>query len=178
MIVLLVGMPGSGKEEFKKVAMELGWEVVSMGDVVRNYTTSLGLELNEKNVGSVASSERETKGMDIWARRTLEKIKNKKTVVDGIRNREEVEFFKKNLGEKLVLVAIFSSEKTRFQRIINRGRLDDVKNIEEFEERDRRELSWGLGNVISKSDYFIVNEGTLEEFKEKVRSFLNSLKDC
>ncbi|MFP3256073.1 MAG: AAA family ATPase [Thermoplasmata archaeon] len=178
MIVLLVGMPGSGKEEFKKVAMELGWEVVSMGDVVRNYTTSLGLELNEKNVGSVASSERETKGMDIWARRTLEKIKNKKTVVDGIRNREEVEFFKKNLGEKLVLVAILSSEKTRFQRIINRGRLDDVKNIEEFEERDRRELSWGLGNVISKSDYFIVNEGTLEEFKEKVRSFLNSLKDC
>jgi dephospho-CoA kinase len=178
MIVLLVGMPGSGKEEFKKVAMELGWEVVSMGDVVRNYTTSLGLELNEKNVGSVASRERETKGMDIWARRTLEKIKNKKTVVDGIRNREEVEFFKKNLGEKLVLVAILSSEKTRFKRIINRGRPDDVKNIEEFEERDRRELSWGLGNVISKSDYFIVNEGTLEEFKEKVRSFLNSLKDC
>ncbi|MEM0245962.1 MAG: AAA family ATPase, partial [Thermoplasmata archaeon] len=63
MIILLVGMPGSGKEEFKKIAETMGWNVVSMGDVVREYTISLGLEMNEKNVGELASKERKEHGM-------------------------------------------------------------------------------------------------------------------
>ncbi len=178
MIVLLVGMPGSGKDEFKKVAISMGWDVVSMGDVVREYVASMGLELTEKNVGQIASNERRLNGMDIWARRTLGKIKGERTVIDGIRNQEEVDFFKKSLGMRMVTVAIMSSEKTRYERMIRRGRKDDIRNMDEFLERDKRELSWGLGNVIAKSDYYIVNEGTLEEFREKVKSFLNSLKDC
>lgn len=178
MIVLLVGMPGSGKDEFKKVAQSMGWEVVSMGDVVRDYTRSLGLELNERNVGDVASRERKINGMDIWARRTVERIRGKKTVIDGVRNQEEVDYFKKILGKDMVIVAVMSSQKSRYERMMKRGRIDDIHNFDEFLERDSRELSWGLGNVIARGDYYIVNEGTLEEYRNKVRSFLNSLKDC
>ncbi len=178
MIILLIGMPGSGKEEFKKVALSMGWNVVSMGDVVRDYTSFLGLEMNEKNVGEIASRERKEKGMDIWARRTLEKVVSKKTIIEGVRNIEEVEFFKKNLGENMILVAILSSQKSRYERILKRGRRDDVKNFTEFIEREKRELSWGLGNLIAIADHFIVNEGRLEDFQENVKSFLNSLKDC
>ena len=178
MIILLVGMPGSGKEEFKKIAETMGWNVVSMGDVVREYTISLGLEMNEKNVGELASKERKEHGMDIWARRTLEKIVSKKTIIDGVRNIEEVEFFKRNLGKDISIVAILSSQKNRYERILKRGRKDDIKNFSQFIERENRELSWGLGNLIALADYFLVNEGTIEQYKDNVRSFLESFKDC
>lgn len=178
MIVLLVGMPGSGKEEFIKKAREMGIEVVSMGDVVRDFTRSLGLELNDKNVGTVANEERKKNGMDIWAKRTLERIKSEKCVIDGIRNKEEIDFFKSNLKEKITVVALLSSEKVRFNRIMARARKDDARNWDEFVERERRELSWGLGNVIALADHFIINEGTLDEFRKRVEDFLNGLKDC
>ncbi|MGC8663911.1 MAG: AAA family ATPase [Thermoplasmata archaeon] len=178
MIVLLVGMPGAGKEEFIKKAREMGLQVVSMGDVVREYTKSIGLELNDKNVGNVANNERKINGMDIWARRTIEKIKGNKCIIDGVRNKEEIDFFKENLKNKIVVTAILSSEHVRFKRIINRNRKDDAKSWEQFAEREKRELSWGLGNVIAMADYFIINEGTLEDFRKKVEDFLNGLKDC
>lgn len=178
MIILLVGMPGSGKEEFIRKAKEMNIDVVSMGDVVRDYTKSLGMELSDKNVGYVANEERKKNGMDIWAVRTLERIKSKRCVIDGVRNKEEIEFFKKNLGQNMVVVAILSSEKVRFERILKRARKDDARNWDEFVEREKRELSWGLGNVIAMADHFIINEGSLEEFRKKVEDFLNSVKDC
>ncbi|MEM0245782.1 MAG: hypothetical protein QW649_03750 [Thermoplasmata archaeon] len=71
-----------------------------------------------------------------------------------------------------------SSQKNRYERILKRGRKDDIKNFSQFIERENRELSWGLGNLIALADYFIVNEGTIEQYKENVRSFLESFKDC
>ncbi len=47
-------------------------------------------------------------------------------------------------------------------------------SIEEFREREKKELSWGLGNVIAMADIVIINEGSLEEFKEKVREILRT----
>ncbi|MGC8565694.1 MAG: AAA family ATPase [Thermoplasmata archaeon] len=178
MIVLLVGMPGSGKDEFIKKARELGIEVISMGDIVRDYTLSLGMELSNSNVGTVANEERKKNGMDIWAKRTLEKIKSERCVIDGIRNKEEIEYFKNNFKEKITVVAILSSQQTRFKRIMVRSRKDDAKNWNEFVEREKRELSWGLGNVIALADYYIINEGTLDEFRSRVENFLKGLKDC
>ncbi len=174
MYILVVGMPGSGKEEFAIEAQKHGYEIVRMGDIVRNYVKSLGLNLENSVVGKIASDERMNNGMDIWARRTIKNIHNENTVIDGIRNIEEIQYFKEHLKDKFIIVGIFANEKKRYERIKNRNRSDDPKTIEEFKERDRRELSWGLANVFILADIMLLNTGTLEHFKSDISKLMNS----
>jgi dephospho-CoA kinase len=176
MNILVVGMPGSGKEEFAIEAGKHGYEIVRMGDVVRNYVKSLGLNLENSIVGKIANEERANNGMDIWARRTINNIHSNNTVIDGIRNIEEIQFFKEHLKEKFIVVGIFANEKKRYERIKNRNRPDDPKNFEEFKERDRRELSWGLATVFILADLMLVNTESLDIFKKDIIKLLNSLE--
>jgi dephospho-CoA kinase len=147
-----------------------------MGDMIWEETKKQGLELNDQNVGMIANNMRKTHEKDIWAKRTLKKINSmKKTnllIIDGVRNIEEVETFEKELGKDFLLIAIEVSDKTRYKRAMMRGRKDDSMDLDLIKQRDRRELSWGLGNVIASADSVVTNEGSLEEFKNKIKKLL------
>jgi hypothetical protein len=41
--------------------------------------------------------------------------------------------------------------------------------------RDLRELRYGLGDLIARADYILINDSSIEEFKDRVRKLLNSL---
>lgn len=175
-IIAFTGMPFSGKSEAVKIAKERGIPVVRMGDMIWEETKKQGLELNDQNVGMIANNMRKIYGMDIWAKKTIKKINSmKKTdllVIDGVRNIEEVEIFEKKLGKDFVLIAIEVSDKTRHKRALMRNRKDDSMDPDLVNHRDRRELSWGLGNVIASADSVVTNEGNLEDFKTKIKKLL------
>jgi dephospho-CoA kinase len=170
-------MPGSGKEEFVNIAREKGFSVVRMGDVVRTEVKNRGLELSSENVGRVANEERQKHGLGIWAERTLPLISGDTILIDGIRGDEELEIFKGALNQDLILIGIHTSPKLRFDRIRSRARSDATMTWEEFQERDLRELGWGIGNAMALCEHMIINEGTLEEYKDKIRSILKALKE-
>lgn len=178
-IIAFTGMPASGKSEAVQLAKDKGIPVIRMGDLVWEETKRQGKLLNDKNVGSVATSMRKKQGMDIWARRTVEKLHTLKPssllVIDGVRNREEIEYFKKELGSDFLIVAIDASDELRRKRAIARGRTDDSKNLKDLEERDQREIRWGLQKVIAEADIVIPNNSTLNEFKKQVLTMLNTL---
>ena len=170
-------MPFSGKSEAVQIAKDQNIPVIRMGDMVWEETKNQGLELSDKNVGMIANDMRKTHGMDIWAKRTLEKVRSIKDtnllVIDGIRNIEEIETFEKELGKDFVVVAVQVSDEVRYQRAMNRGRKDDTQDINLIMERDRRELSWGLGNVIASADIVVSNECSLEEFRNEIIKIFN-----
>ena len=171
-MIIVTGMPGSGKDEFVKVAKSLGFRDVHMGDTVKAYARKEKIPLTDKDIGSFASNERKLHGMDIWARRTGEGISEPvKTIVDGLRNIEELQYFREHFADVRV-VALYTNREERLRRIIRRNRVDDVKSETELDSRDNRELGWGIGRTISLADHMIVNDGTLEEFREKARDFL------
>ena len=174
-IVAFTGMPCSGKSEAVRIAKNKGIQVIRMGDMIWAETKNQGLELNDKNVGEVANSMRDKYGKDIWARRTVDKIKSlNKTdyiVVDGIRNVEEINFFKKKLSNDFVIIAINAPDELRKKRSLSRGR-KDIKNVEE---RDKRELRWGINDVIASADIVISNEGGIDEFRKQVDEVLQKL---
>ena len=178
-IIAFTGMPFSGKSEAVKIAKQMNIPVIRMGDMIWEETKNQGLELNDKNVGKIANDLRKKYGMDIWARRTLKKIKTLKKkeilVIDGVRNIEEIETFEKELGKKFVLITIDVSDETRYKRAMNRCRKDDSKDLDLIKKRDKRELSWGLGNVIACADIVISNKGTKDEFKQKIKDLLNKI---
>jgi len=178
-ILAFTGMPASGKSVAVQIAKEKSIPVIRMGDADWEETKKQGLKLNDKNVGFVANSMREKYGNDIWAQKTIEKIKllhkTDNLVIDGIRNREEIDFFKKELGSDFVVIAIHAFDETRKKRVLARGRKDDSKEIKDIEERDRRELGWGLGEVIISADITISNEGSIDEFRDKIRKTLDEI---
>jgi dephospho-CoA kinase len=172
-IIAFAGMPFSGKSEAVRIAKDKGIPVVRMGDMVWDEVISHGLELSDANVGTIANEMRQTNGKNIWAIKTIEKIKTMDSpnilIIDGIRNVEEIEVFKKELGQNFVVVAITVSDEIRHQRAMNRNREDDSKDLNLIKERDKRELSWGLGNVIASADIVISNKGSIEEFRNEIK---------
>lgn len=178
-IIAFTGMPYSGKSEAVKIAKDRGIQVIRMGEMIWEETRNQGLELNDKNVGEIANSMREKYGKDIWARRTSDAIKTKnkldQIVIDGIRNIEEIEFFKKEFGTDIVIIAIDASDELRKNRSLNRKRKDDTINIQNFQERDKRELQWGLGDVIASADIIISNEGSIQDFRNRIKEVFQQL---
>ena len=178
-ILAFAGMPCSGKSVAVQIAKESKIPVIRMGDAVWEETRNQRFVLNDKNVGFVANDMREKHGKDIWAKKTVEKIKSNVKedciVIDGIRNSEEIDLFKKELGSKFIVIAILASDKTRKKRVLARKREDDSSDVKDLEERDKRELGWGLGKVIKYADIEIVNEGNMDEFHEAIREVFQAL---
>jgi len=172
--IAFTGLPGSGKSEAVDVARGMGLPVVSMGDEVRAEAQRRGLPPTDDTLGRIASEMRQREGMQVWAQRCLPPLRGQQeavVVIDGIRNLEEVETFRQNL-EGFILVAVHAAPHSRYQRLMQRGRSDDSRSDEALRRRDQRELGWGLGTVIAMADAVVTNEGSLEEFREKVRQFV------
>ena len=177
LLILVAGMPGSGKSVVSRVARGLGLPVYVMGDIVREEAARRGIEPTPANLNMLARRLREEYGPTVIAERVAEKIRTNNcpvAVVDGVRSLQEVEVFQK-LADT-VIVAVHASPRTRFERLRRRGRPGDPKTWEEFRQRDLTELSFGLGSVIALADYMLINEGSLEEFEETARRLLEKLK--
>ncbi|MCI4318405.1 MAG: flagellar hook-basal body complex protein FliE, partial [Thermoplasmata archaeon] len=173
-LIVTVGMPGSGKDELVEVARQMGLATLKMGDLVREDTRRRGLPLTNANVGRVASEERDKHGGGVWAQRAIPKLIETKMLVDGCRSDSEVTVFRHHFGDLYVL-GIYSSPEHRYDRMSQRGRGDDAAGLQEFYDRDRRELKWGIGNAFALADGMLVNEGGLDEFRKNARAKLQEI---
>jgi dephospho-CoA kinase len=178
LVIGVAGMPGSGKSLVIDTARELGYAVVVMGDVVRQETVKRGFELTPQNVGKVMLELRQKEGNFIIAQKCIPKIaeqNNHKVIVDGLRSLDESNIFKEHFSN-FSLVAVHASPEIRFNRLSNRHRSDDPAEWKVFNERDMRELTVGLGNVIAMSEQMIVNDNTLGYLKAKVKESLETVE--
>jgi dephospho-CoA kinase len=178
LVLALTGMPGSGKSLVVNIAREEGYEIVTMGDIIREETKKRGLELTPENAGQVMLELRQQEGPAAIAKRCLPKISathNPKILLDGIRSLDEVTEFQNNFP-KFTFMAVHASPRTRFNRLLKRNRADDPKNWRTFQERDVRELTVGLGNAIAMAENMIINEGTLEITRQKIRQTLEKVE--
>jgi dephospho-CoA kinase len=60
---------------------------------------------------------------------------------------------------------------------VRRGRDDAPREWVEFADRDTREISWGIAEVIALADIMLVNESTLEDFREVVNETMRDLME-
>jgi len=171
LVVGLAGMPGSGKSLVVETARELGYAIVVMGDVIREETMKRGWELAPQNVGKIMLQLRTEGGNTIVASKCISKIEKQpcsKVLIDGLRSLHEVDAFKDHFT-KFTVMAVHASPETRFIRLFSRRRSDDPDGWEVFHERDMRELSVGLGNVIALAEHLIVNDNSPEHAKAAIK---------
>ena len=180
-VIGLVGKQASGKTVVASELTDDETERIRMGDIVWDEVKRRGLELNGENAGRIANELRKNEGMDAIAKRCIPLIREKgeegKTViVDGIRGITEVNKFREEFKEDFYLVAVEASQKTRYERIKERKREDDVESFDDFKKKEQRELNWGLEEAINSADCRITNEGTIDDLTERVSKSFNEIR--
>jgi dephospho-CoA kinase len=169
-IIGFCGLPGAGKTTAIEAVKDLG-KVVTMGNVIRNELLKRNIESSNDNLGYMAKKLRNEGGEKIIAEKCIELIekfdKSEIIFIDGIRSKAEVKVFRKRW--KFPLIAIELNKKLRYKRIVDRARTDDSRNLHDIKQRDLREISFGLKDVIKNANFHIFNEGSIEELKEKTR---------
>ena len=173
-IIGLTGTNGAGKGEAAAFFHQKSYEIYSLSDILREELVKRGLPLSRDNLIKTGNELRQKFGADILAKKAWARIKSK-AVVDSIRNPSEVEFFRKKAS--FVLLAIDAPVDLRFKRIMRRGRLESIKNLEEFIAKEAEEMSSNpsrqqLQACLALADYTIINDGTLSEFHQKLEKFL------
>ena len=170
------GLPGSGKSLVSDKAQKKGAVIVSMGDIIREEAKKRGESTKE-----TAQNLRKEFGDDIVSELTIKKIKKlekKQTdnliIIEGIRSHHEVEMFKENF-ENFIILSIFANPALRYERLQKRMREDDSKDYDGFQKRDQMELDFGIGNVISLSDKIIINESDLESYELQIDEFFRQI---
>lgn len=179
LVIGLAGMPGAGKSVVVNVARERDYGVAVMGDEVREEAKRRRLKPTRENLGKIMLELRQDEGGAVIAKRCIPKIDKmaeRKLIVDGVRSLSEVEEFSKHFPN-FSLLAVHSSPETRFKRLYRRRRSDDPRSWETFHERDVRELSVGLGDIIAMAQHVIVNEEKIEALKRKVREVLRRVEE-
>jgi len=176
LIVAITGMPGAGKSTAAKALESRGFKRIVMGDVIREETRRRGLEPDEKNTAKVMLELREKYGPGAVAEvciRLLKTMKEEVVVIDGIRSPAEVGVFAR-VG-KVRLIAIHASRERRFRLLTERGRSDAPTSRDSFDERDKRELSIGVGDAVALADESLSNEhATPEELKRRAVELVDS----
>jgi len=178
LIFCITGMPGSGKSVVSEAAKSVGIKVVSMGDVIREEAEGRGIEKSPSSIGNLMLQLRNEEGKDAVAKRCLKKAlgASPDSIIEGVRSLEELDYFRSQA--EVCLIAVHASPRTRFERLLKRGRSDDPKDWETFRERDMRELKVGIGSVIAMADKVFINEGSLPDLGEAVKEFFRGMKNA
>lgn len=175
MIYGITGMPLAGKTTVAGLMEEEGFEVVDMGDVVREEMRKR--DVSSRKTGEWVSQQREEKGMDAIARLTAPYIEEKDSeniVITGMRGLNERKRFEEELDKSVEIIAVWASPEIRKERREERMR-DEDREGDGFEERDLRELDQGVGRLMALSNHIIINEGQdIGKLEEKIGEILEA----
>ena len=170
----IVGMCGSGKSIASDYLVSKGFNKVYFGGVTMDKLKEANLEVNPENEKMMREKLRSELGMGAFAIVLLPKIKecinNGNTVLDGVYSYDEVKILKENFSE-LKIIAIVCDKDIRYDRLSIR----EVRSLtnEEASARDVAEVeNIAKAPPIAMADYYILNNGNIEEYKTRLEEIL------
>lgn len=189
MLRLIIGLTGtiaSGKEVVKEFLTQnfSSWTVV-LSSVLRGELEKRKVPFDRRTLQDFGNELRKKYGNFILAKLATDYMQRDREllIIDGIRNPGEVEYLRNTFGKKFILIAVDAPREIRWERVKSRARKDDPKTWEEFVALDERDQGVGEGmngqqvkRCMEMADVVIQNDGNVEQFNEKIKSFLESLK--
>jgi len=179
MIIGLTGTMGAGKGTVASYLKKKGFEYHSFSDVLREEAKKTNLDPSRINLQSLGNKLREKyKNVGYLSTQLLQKIKTKKSVLDGVRNVAEISTLRQH--KDFVLIGIDAPPKMRFDRMIKRQRKGDPNTFEEFKKLDDYENNGespgqNISTCLENVDHLIINEGSIVELKLKIEKILRHL---
>jgi len=174
-ILAVVGMAGSGKTEAIKYFQDkFSWPKIYLGKYTFERMKKEELEINYQNEKVMREKIRKELGMGAYAILALPELKellnkNNTVLIESLYSWDEYKILKEEFGHDFEVLAIHASPKTRFRRLLERKEERPMSAHDEFIERDYSEIeNTDKGGPIARADYHIVNEGEIEELKNKI----------
>lgn len=162
-VIIVVGMPASGKDFARYYAEETNVPRLTTGDIVRMECASRGLDLNAANMAMVSDELRSRDPAELtrWLVDRVEQEYSHQPLVilEGMRSWPEIELVRAKFPA--TIIAFVVGRGLRKKRYAGRAREDDDPKL--FDERDWREIDYGTSVPIALADYYVVNDGSVEE---------------
>ena len=182
-ILAIVGMSGSGKSVLVDHLTEKGYPKVYFGGMIYKEMEKRGIARTEDGESEKKFREeiRATEGKDWVVNQVIAEVKDliaagqKRIILDGVYSWTEYKILKHEFPKSLTFVAIVVDKDKRYDRVAKRpGRSFDGKAIRE---RDRSEIeNLEKGGPIAAADYYIINNGTIEEANARLDQILKEIE--
>jgi len=182
-IIGLVGEKGSGKQTFvnylKEISPNLQLRQVRFSDILAATLMMWDIPITRSNLQKLAVIMNDTFGAQTLANAakfSLEGDNADIIILDGVRRKGETEFvrsFKDN-----ILIYITANSDLRYQRLRKRSeKVGEVGlTLEQFMEEEKSKAESEIPVISKTADIKIENNGTLEGFKQEIKS-LNLLSN-
>ena len=176
-IVAIVGMCGSGKSVASKFFEDKGFKSIYFGGVTMDKLKEEGLEVTPENEKMMREKLRKQYGMGAFAEILLPKIENASkidnVVLDGLYSWDELKILQNKFKDMKVL-AIICDKSIRYSRL-NIREIRPLTSVQ-ANDRDIAEIeNLKKGGPIVFADYFIDNNGTLEDYNKRLEEVYNRL---
>ena len=182
-ILAIVGMSGSGKSVVIDHLTEKGYPKVYFGGMIYKEMEKRGIERTEDGESEKKFREeiREKEGKDWVVNQVVAETKDligagqKRIVLDGVYSWTEYKILKKEFPRCLTFIAVVVDKKLRYERVANRP--DRAFDATAIRERDRSEIeNLEKGGPIAAADYYILNNGTINDVKNRVDEIIKEVE--
>ena len=180
-IVGLTGTNCAGKGTIADYLKKKGFVYFSLSDIIREEATRKGMDHSRDSLVKTGNELRQKYGASVLGMLTAKKIaesKEKKFIIDSIRNPSEIDELRKLPG--FFLIAIDADISLRYERSKTRGRNENALSLEQFMEQENREKSSDakgqqLHNCIAMADFLIENNTGFSELYLKIEEILGMI---
>ena len=182
-IIALVGLAGSGKSSAVEYLTEKGFPKIYFGGVIYKAMDEAGIEKTWDNQQQFREEIRRREGKDFVIKRVIKNIHDlinagqNKIVLDGLYTWSEYKFLKHEFPGQVVVIAIVTPKYLRYQRMAKR--IERPMQPHEVDQRDWSEIeNLEKGGPIAIADYFIINDGSLEQLHQKIDAATHDVHFC
>ena len=182
-IIALVGLAGSGKSSAVEYLTEKGFPKIYFGGVIYKAMDEAGIEKTWDNQQKFREEIRRREGKDFVIKRVIKNIHDlinagqNKIVLDGLYTWSEYKFLKHEFPGQVVVIAIVTPKYLRYQRMAKR--IERPMQPHEVDQRDWSEIeNLEKGGPIAIANYFIINDGSLEQLHQKIDAATHDAHFC
>jgi dephospho-CoA kinase len=188
-VVMIVGLPGSGKSLSAQMLKNHGFEVIELGDIWRELLKKNGISRYDPiNTREFTRKLRVKYGKDVYARHAYKKIQGKRSLVAimGVRSTYERDYFRKKI-KKFYTIALLAPVALRFGRLKHRHKPEDPETLKAFKWLDTRERrgfmkarseeKHGVMHIIKDADFVIANTSTIAKLELNLNKIIGKIKE-
>ena len=178
-LIAIVGMSGSGKSIATDYLESNGWTKLYFGGITYKLMQEQGIErtLDGKSEQLFREKLRKEHGPECYAK-LLEpdirkSLKKNDVVLDGLYSWYEYKYLIERF-KNLKLICVVTDKEVRYERVANRPERPFDRNA--IKHRDLTEIeNLYKGGPIAFADYYIFNNGTVEEYHKRLDEILESI---